>query len=177
MESTLNWCHFTGYGRCHETLHEIKLWCHQEQRGRARGKHCSVAEVILQAVIAERLCDQFNDAPLVVLFELGRLVSPQSTVAKRLSELLTERVWLHLRGHGGGLPLEDALAVGNGETLVTCTPETKLWAPLTLSLASQLRTPQDVDLFCQSRPNTALRNAIMESADGWCMLELQIRLP
>jgi len=176
MECMLDWCRFTGYSRCRKTLRAIKRWYCKEQLSQTRGKTCSAAEQLLHTVIAEQLCDQANEAPLAILFELGRLVNPQSPVAKRLSARLTDRVWLHLRGHGGGLKMVDALAVSNGETLVACTPETKLWAPLTALLASQLRARHDIDLFCRSRPRPALRNAVMESAKDWCALELQMRL-
>jgi len=127
-------------------------------------------------VMMQQLSDLAPGAPLELLLQLCNIGADKTSNAERIASALEERVWQCLRGTAGKLPLVTAVSVANGETPVKCTPNTRMWDAVVMSLASQISSPQELHLFCSCRPRRDLWVAVAQHTGGWCALELHMRL-
>jgi len=169
-----------GWARCREAFRGVQRW--RDMEAAAAGPYglppgrASLAEMVLQGVVAEGLCAVAWEVPLELAMMLGRVIAPGCAAAARLAPMLESRVRRLLRGADGGLPLMVAISVANGETLVECVPGTMLWEAVVLAVASRLHTSRQLELFCRCRPIDALRVAVSKEVGGWRSLELQVRM-
>jgi len=177
MEGVVESCRLLGWGHCHAALREVQRWRDADVAVTVpRPGVSSLADMVLQGVVVEQLCAVVSEVPVEFALQLGRAAAPGGAARAHLAPELERRVREGLRGRDGGLPLMAAIAVANGETLLECTPAAPFWGALTLSISSQLQSPEAIDLFCRCRPSLALRSAVLEDLGGWRALEVQMRL-
>jgi len=175
LADTVECCRVTGWGRCCEALREVVQW-RDAALLNSDARSASLADLVLEGVMMQQLSDLAPGAPLELLLQLCNIGADKTSNAERIASALEERVWQCLRGTAGKLPLVTAVSVANGETPVKCTPNTRMWDAVVMSLASQISSPQELHLFCSCRPRRDLWVAVAQHTGGWCALELHMRL-
>jgi len=176
LADTLECCKVTGWGRCCEALREVVQWRDAALLNSDAPRSAALPDLVLEGVMMQQLSDLAPSAPLELLLQLCNVGANKTSNAERIASALEDRVWQCLRGTAGRLPLVTAVSVANGETPVKCTPNTRMWDAVAMSVASQISSPQELDLFCSCRPRRDLWLAVAQLTDGRCALELHIRL-
>ncbi|CAE8616070.1 unnamed protein product, partial [Polarella glacialis] len=166
-----------GWGRCHEALREA-LQPDPDIPGPELGPGGTAQPALLAEVlqlVIEQLSGRVAEVPLELALDLLAAAHHAPKVEGLLVSELERRVRISLTGQEAPLPLVTAVAVANGETRVSCSQGTLLWSGLAAAITAQLTSHREVDLFCRCRPSTALWDSVMQLAEGWRGLELQLR--
>eukprot|EP00439_Symbiodinium_sp_Y106_P084967 s128_g27.t1 len=129
-------------------------------------------------VVVENLGMELEQVPVPLELLLDVLELPGNKLQEELIAELQRRVAASLQGNEPLVPIETAVALACGRRLVPCPKDSELWGGLVESIALQLTSKRQVDIFDDCRPREDLWNAVSQLKAGtWQSLELQIRRP
>jgi len=165
-----NW--ITGWGFCRAALQQALAWQRRDREGLAKALTARVLDVV------ENLGMELEQVPVPLELLLDVLELPGNKLQEELIAELQRRVAASLQGNEPLVPIETAVALACGRRLVPCPKDSELWGGLVESIALQLTSKRQVDIFDDCRPREDLWNAVSQLKAGtWQSLELQIRRP
>lgn len=166
-----NW--ITGWGFCRAALQQALAWQRRDREGLAKALTARVLDVVVESLGME-----LEQVPVPLELLLDVLELPGNKLQEELIAELQRRVVASLQGNEPLVPIETAVALACGRRSVPCPKDSELWGGLVESIALQLTSKRQVDIFDGCRPREDLWNAVSQLKVGtWQSLELQIRRP